>query len=1077
MQQEMRMDILAVGAEDVTLRPGAEASFMFDGTALQGKSCRLFFTGETVLQYLWKNEPDYPVRYRQLDDVLDTSLADKAPYCLKLVQAAPRDYVQRAYKKVLWPPVLSYLPLVEYGEDWQGGIHVRAESLAFAPGGYARLRIEVRHARPDVSRHSTIGPPDQVIDLPIPEGTYGWQTLQTPLSIPVKETANVCVLLEAEGYTGMLLVERPFLLSSNGYNVLPDFGPDTQDREWYGWTGQNLSRKEWPEFRLAVNGKTFFEGERFERCHRYSEVEVDIPAGLIQPGHNVLTIALTSSYREAMPYAVHEVALLARPGDVFTIVSSPHSAAAGGVAAVWLETTVEKLELTLECPSGVLRPMEGLRLEGMGLHVLRLQCTEAATDVRFTLRAEGCEAEGVIPRIVRKAEDGVLTGTGDMIYVNHNMPDMAAYLRWYVQSEVGNLLTIRPVYRWCGTRTVQPAVWEMVTGLLEKAGIAYAHMMDGRELPGLAANPAYETLDGPMFLGRQEHERDGAQFYWRSRAFTHSPTMEQFHDMQMRIFDEAPDTANLGASSANYFLQGDTLTPYRDPELAPDVAVLADFSVHQLAKTCYNATRHTGPSVMFKYFYQAGYEWLGAETMYGSMEPLLAFLRGASYCYGQKDFGVHHAVQWSSSPHDTPERFRRFRLALYVSYLQGVSQINTEEGLWHMEEYYSHFNRFGDACRGHAQQQCDFFRYVASHSRTGYFYTPFAFLHGNLDGWHGFGHARVWGREDFAECDAERSWDLLKVFYPLSKPGDTLYIHGCPSEAVGYHTGTPRGNADVIPAEADGDFLSRYKVLAFLGYHCATRASFDALEAYVREGGTLLLGWPHANTVTERQAIAAYAHVYLRHTLLPALQGSEVEFAADALEGQPLHVVSNLLERGEVLAQTDAGQPLAVRYRRGSGQVVFVNAREYPGHAAVRPVYERLIAMLSDELNGQEEAFVRCGDDVQFALYDQPDGSRHIYLLAVDWFRDPEGMRKARLIVSGQEIPVEVPFGCMLKIVVKDGVAAWATDEVAEVLSVQLERVSVQGAGVHTFCIAQGGQVYEKKVDFAHQAVQDVILE
>ena len=35
------------------------------------------------------------------------------------------------------------------------------------------------------------------------------------------------------------------------------------------------------------------------------------------------------------------------------------------------------------------------------------------------------------------------------------------------------------------------------------------------------------------------------------------------------------------------------------------------------------SSRHTGPSTLFRYLYQAGYNWLGAEQMYGPEEIIL----------------------------------------------------------------------------------------------------------------------------------------------------------------------------------------------------------------------------------------------------------------------------------------------------------------------------------------------------------------------------------------------------------------------------------------------------------------------
>ena len=188
----------------------------------------------------------------------------------------------------------------------------------------------------------------------------------------------------------------------------------------------------------------------------------------------------------------------------------------------------------------------------------------------------------------------------------------------------------------------------------------------------------------------------------------------------------------------------------------------------------FGVKRHTGPAATFKYMLEGGYEWVGAETMYGTMEPLMSFLRGATLDRNITSLGVHHALQWSSSPEDAPEHVRRYRLALYVSYMQGATEINSEEGLFHLEEYYSNFNRFSKACIEHKEQQKDFYRYVSTHTRRGKFYTPLAIIHGRYDGWHGFGRNSTWGWQGITDTDAEKSWDMLSEFYPESNLGDSL---------------------------------------------------------------------------------------------------------------------------------------------------------------------------------------------------------------------------------------------------------------------------------------------------------------
>ena len=170
-----------------------------------------------------------------------------------------------------------------------------------------------------------------------------------------------------------------------------------------------------------------------------------------------------------------------------------------------------------------------------------------------------------------------------------------------------------------------------------------------------------------------------------------------------------------------HFFQNGRHTVNGAPDVPMDMEAASNAVVSLFRLNAELYPRHTGPSTLFKYFYQAGFKWTGAELMYGPHELIIAAMRGASTCYGNGPIGSHLAVQWSTTPHDTQERFRRYWLSLFICYMQGVDEINTEEGLWHLEEYYQHYHRFSSACVGHLQQQQAFYRYVLSHSRTGTF--------------------------------------------------------------------------------------------------------------------------------------------------------------------------------------------------------------------------------------------------------------------------------------------------------------------------------------------------------------------
>ena len=643
-------------------------------------------------------------------------------------------------------------------------------------------------------------------------------------------------------------------------------------------------------------------------------------------------------------------------------------------------------------------------------------------------------------------------------------------------------MTIRPTYRWSGSRIVNPKMWAAYTKLMNALGMKYVHMVDGRELPSGCANPSVEMLGGEGFLGRQKHERDGAYVYWGEYNVTNNYDEELFYDMRILDVIHSPKTASLNTTPEDYFADKETIVMYRDLCISPDMEAAAKQFMKQLSVTRYDAIRHTGPATLFKYFYQSGYSWVGAELMYGPMELVIAALRGAAKCYNSLDMGGHLAVQWSSTPHDTIERYRRYRLALYISYIQGLTEINTEEGLWRLEEYYSSFHRFSTACQTHLCQQQDFYRYISTHSRTGSFYAPIAFLSGRYDGWQCFERNKVWGRKEFFFDTPEESWDLLKIFYPLSEL-NAISHHPCQDGPVGFYSGTPRGNVNIIPVESSAEDYSCYKVLSFLGYNKAMTEDCNKLLEYLEQGGNLVLGWPHLSVTTNRADVTGYRHTYIDHSLVNLIAGDTPAFTTDTVNGQDIEVFSDInITNAQMIAVTDSGCPLAFVKKIGNGKVYFVNAKGYPAEPALKAVYENIITDLSDECNSQEHSFIKCGNDVQFCIYDQVDTSRNIYLIATDWFNLSAEPRNAVLIFNGYRYPVSVPFGKLIKIVVTDNYAVWSNDEDCDVLSVDGNTAIVQGCGLGEFTFAYNGILKEigiknsNAINFNRASIQKIKL-
>ena len=1068
MSFERYTQIYDGGEQGRTIRPhGNSAEFSFSLDKKENARYRLFTVGETEQFYFWKDEPDGPYLYRMITDALDTAHAIKDRYCLDLSCKRPETYLKRVYKKVAWPPKISYLAMKSLPTAWRFGVTVSAKDLTFAKDGFLQMRVDVRLQKEGVHPRSVAGAPDFSYVISFPMGTYEGEALFREIEIPLN-TAHVGVFIEGKGYRGNCYVEQPHL-SAGGQNLLPAFTESVADKEGLDWVGQYLSRKEWPEFRVRLNGKAVFTGEIFERSHRGSEWSIDLPAELLCH-ENRITYELISDYHDPLPYTFYEVGIIEQPNEALSIIAVSEAAPAGGKARVLLRTARPNTRVTLTCHSEQLSGKSEYLFREAGLHGILLSCGEPCNDASFTLSGEAFAAEGCVKRIVCRAKDNVITGTGDMIYVHQDERSMEEYLSWYLSNGVGDLITVRPTYRWAGTRTLNALLWRRFRRLMGELDLKYVLMADGREIPGLSTQPQSDLLGGKGFLGVQLHERDGAQYYWGLRLRT-TKTEEMYYDLEAFAFDEDPDHTSSHHSANAHFETDEGRVVLADRQMPADYRLAHEKSIKSLMR--YRRpwdTRHTGPACLFGAMAEAGYTWLGAETMYSTMEPLLGFLRGVARDRKMPTFGVHHAVQWSSTPHESPARYRRYRLALYASYMQGATDINTEEGLWHLEEYYESHNRFGKACTAHLKQQQDFYRYVSTHSRTGRFLSPFALLHGRDDGVHFFGKNCIWGVRR-PQSAAEDGWDLLTAFYPKSLPGKSIYRHACPEDLPqGYHSGTPYGNLDIIPANGKASTWSAHRALAFLGYNRLAEGDAEQMLSYVRKGGKLLLTRAHLTVTTDMDAVRD-GKLEFTENVMNFANGMPI-FAQSTVNGAPVAVCTNAKKPDRVLALADDGQPLVCAYRVGRGEVILFNTKAYPADPAIRALYESELTALAEATNAAEPAWVTCGDDVEFAVYEQKDGTRHVYFLAVDWYRDPATLRHATLRLGTDCYDVALPFGVMLKCVTDGKAAVWAESEEGEVLALAGDTATVQGTGKVTFRVAKEGQLRAVTLDLAKAPVQ-----
>lgn len=1055
--------------EGVNLRPkGKEYVTEFELDVKEDKNYRLFTVGETQSFCWWKNEPHNPAWYQDISDALDTKHANCAQFCLDFSSQKKEGYPKRLYKKLMCDPViLAYRPLINPESTWEFGVYATGKHIEIAKDGYLRMRIDVRYKKEGVSRLETVLPPDETHIIDFCKGKFDFTRISKQVTLKSDELSSIGIWIEGLKYSGKLYLESPFMMNT-GFQLLPDFVPAVPNKEAFNWTGQNISRKEWPEFRVKLNGKTIFEDAVFERCHLHSEWAIDIPKKLLKK-KNKLSYELISDYHDPLPYNIYSVGIIEQKGGEFSVISTSYAGVENKNAYVLIRTGKDNAKVFVNYENENLTGEKDYTFKKAGLHGIKLLCKNACTHAKFTLSCNKTAVECEIPVIVKRKEDHVLLGTGDMVYINQNIADTEEYLSWYISEGVGNFLTIRPVYRWCGTRTINPKVWELVTRVLNELDIKYVIMTDGRELPGLNCNPDDKMLAGKNYVGRQNHERDGKAFYWGIRDGKLTDTQMQYNDMLTQMRKEYPENSQFTPIDCAYF--GNEVYPAVTPYYSHDVKEVREQTVQRL-KEWKTGTRHTGPSHMYKYLLDAGYTWLGAETMYSNLEMQMCMLRGLAKCKGIDSFGVHHALQWSTAPHDDEAKYRRFRLALYLSYMLGATDINTEEGLWRLEEFFAKFHRFTKPCIAYTKQHQDLYKYIQTHAREGKFHTPVALIHGRLDGTVGWGKGSPWGLYGFGESDFENSWDLIRIFYPNALVNNQIYALPCPEDKpVGFYSGTPFGNIDILPIEYANDSYKDYNAVIFMGYNLAQTEDFDHLMDYARQGGTVLLTRAHLTTTSNLDDVKGGKLEFLNTPM--SFTNGEPEFIESCYKGISLKVCTNAKPASEILAKTDDGLPLVLKYKVSEGNVILFNTSEYPAHRAIKDLYENKIKNISKAAILKEPAWVKADETVEFSVY-KTENTTHIYFLAVDWFHNPNKMRAATLVLNGTEYKVDVPFGTMIKCVINKNQAVWSCGENGDVLQVSDFGMKLQGTGVCDFVIAKDGKMHKVTVDFNDAPIKTI---
>ena len=858
--------------------------------------------------------------------------------------------------------VFCLLPMnkVKRGSNVNIKIKVSGEELKFGDEGKLGLKVEFYlknnlYKPGDISRT-----PERSIFIPFPQGSYKWKDITENFKIP-EDTDSILLTVEGFNFSGSFSMKLPDFTQDGKKITLPEFKPDSKK-----WIGKNISRLAWPEFAFAIDGKNFFQGPVFQRAaNRDANFELDLPNN-ISPGTHKLTIKLASTYGKNKDYTLTDVKMLEERSDDFNLVA-PDFVPEHSEFAVMVETNRDNMTLQLSANEGSEPIAATVTLRSKGIHAIPFRSGNAGTTPVLTIGTKSNSKTLQIRMVTSGKSDKILLSTSDWIYTARK--EFPKYFKWICSNKICNALVIRPSYQWNGTRTRDKKFFNNLRNLCENFYMPYSLMVEGRCLPGAEINPEDEWLESKYYLGRQSHEDDGSYYYW-------GPWGPYPNDMVRQLMERFLDG---GGIFPKFRYKYDAVSNMKEG---------AEYFIHNLKKAKHASTRHTGPSVLFRYFYQAGYAWLGAEQGYGPEEVIVSALRGASKAYGKTRMGSHHATQWGGG-YNVEQQFRSHA----VVYMNGVTHINTEDAVWDTESLNYRFSQEG---LKHTARQKDIMDFILTHRRRGNQVSKIAVLQGKYDGWVAFGGSPIWGQkgDEWKPGDAEAGFDLLKVFYPRKK-------------LQGYSVGgTPFGMIDLLPVEAPQDVLDQYDTLIFLGWNTYDETYFTRLKRFVQDGGTLLMTLAHLNT-------------NLHHNSKITLPEKSV-FYETIKQGVDKNNISEI-------------QEIAI----GKGRVLLFNTVKYPGSKELHDKYAEEMKKLGKNLikSERKKGWIRGSKLVEFTVWDDKRNHqkyRTIYLLNAQ----SDKANPAKLLLSNAELPIKVEPGIIKTFVISEGLAVTSSDSLTDIIKI-----------------------------------------
>lgn len=969
------------------LLPGKTRNFTFDfGKKKYPVRQVIRVTGFGVLPEPFPRRGDFKNFVFHIDDYLDSAITYKENYSLVFMGNGEK-LERNAFYRLSEDELKSF-----NGKKIKVEIPIKTNNLIVPENGY--LQLELQFYRKSADRHpdDIYDDADQIRVIQIPTDHTEWFVFSSYVEIP-DNTACILFRLGSKDISGQCHFGTPSLTDADTILKLLPFQPYQRNRK--NWIGENLSTKEWPEFEISLNGNTFFTGKVFDRASSLGDFEVELPESV--EGKAELKIKLMDGFPARFPYAIKTVELLETSARNFEVVAIPQFVLANKKFALLVEINRPGTKLTVKTSKNISVAENEKQFDEAGLYTLTFTAVDASLNQFISISDGTRKIKCVIDQLIAKKDDQIYISTSDDLYIDKNFRKFSDYIVWYVREGIGNAFCWRPSELWSDVKVANPDFYKRSLAILNDLQMPYSLMIEGRTMPGRNINPEESWMDGPLYMGRQAHENDGGYYYWNNKGWEwlHSDLLAKYRP-QGGIFAKNRPIRNENG-----------IFNFCDPFKVKNMEEGPKYFVDNLRKAKGQSIRHTGPSTMFRYLFQAGFEWLGAERMYGPEEVIMSSIRGACRASDKDDYGTHLATQWSSGPFDAPEHATRLFLSLAISYIHGATHINTEDGLWNTEPG---IDRFSQSGQEHIKAQRDIFRYILTHERRGNLVTPVAIFQGRNDAWKCFGRNNVWAQknEEWNFGPAEESFDLLNVFYPGNRL-QSINKFPTPKSPQGWYSSTPYGLIDLLPIEAPQNILDNYNAIAFLGWNTYSDEDFKQLYSFVKKGKSLLLTGAHLNIELIHNKPVIFP---LEDQVLKDLLGANYKIATQPYEN-----------------------------KIGEGKVIFFPEKKYPVDASIKDRYTESLKELGANAiaNELQKGWIENSPNIEFAVWDWNDlNHRTIYLLNIDWWSDTI-VHPATLALGNHRFKVDVRRNYLETIIVSNGIAVMPESMTTDILGMEIK--------------------------------------